>query len=151
MDLSSRIRDMIFGWDMHNFINDDKVDDKLEEVLDAIRGNGIKYITLNKVLLEDYKNEKISDGDICDELARYLREKGNHLIVIETPIPTNVVKNDKGFVSWASNGFGFCRITVMMVFSIETMREKISELEEEILEEQYQKQLKENSDKEKSK
>ena len=141
MELESRIIDVIFGWDMHNFVNDNGVDDKLEDILDAIENNSIENLDLNKKLLDSYKNEEISDCDICLEVAWYLRENGKFLIVFETPIPNSIKKNGNEIVSWSSNGFGFSRITVMLINSFDMMREKIKEFEEKMFEEEYLKQL----------
>ena len=141
MNLESRIKDFIFGWDMHNFILDDNVDEKLEPIIDAISSNSIKNINLNHKLLENWKDNKISDGDICNELASYLKGEGNNLIIFETPIPSNIKKDENGFKSWTSNGFGYCVITVMMINSLENMKEKIKEVEEELMEKEYQKQI----------
>ncbi len=141
MELESRIIDVIFGWDMHNFVNDNGVDDKLEDILDAIENNSIENLDLNKKLLDSYKNEEISDCDICLEVAGYLRENGKFLIVFETPIPNSIKKNGNEIVSWSSNGFGFSRVTVMLINSFDTMREKIKEFEEKMFEEEYLKQL----------
>ncbi|MGL5752151.1 MAG: hypothetical protein ACRCXT_16580 [Paraclostridium sp.] len=141
MELESRIIDVIFGWDMHNFVNDNGVDDKLEDILDAIENNSIKNLDLNKKLLDSYKNEEISDCDICLEVAEYLRENGKFLIVFETPIPKNIKKNGDEIISWRSNGFGFSRITVMLINSFDMMREKIKEFEEKMFEEEYIKRL----------
>ena len=141
MELESRIIDVIFGWDMHNFVNDNGVDDKLEDILDAIENNSIENLDLNKKLLDSYKNEEISDCDICLEVAGYLRENGKFLIVFETPIPNSIKKNGNEIVSWSSNGFGFSRITVMLINSFDMMREKIKEFEEKMFEEEYLKQL----------
>ena len=141
MELESRIIDVIFGWDMHNFVNDNGVDDKLEDILDAIENNSIENLDLNKKLLDSYKNEEISDCDICLEVAGYLRENGKFLIVFETPIPNSIKKNGNKIVSWSSNGFGFSRVTVMLINSFDMMREKIKEFEEKMFEEEYLKQL----------
>lgn len=141
MELESRIIDVIFGWDMHNFVNDNGVDDKLEDILDAIENNSIENLDLNKKLLDSYKNEEISDCDICLEVAGYLRENGKFLIVFETPIPNSIKKNGNEIVSWSSNGFGFSRVTVMLINSFDMMREKIKEFEEKMFEEEYLKQL----------
>ena len=141
MDLESRIVNVVFGWDMHNFVNDNGVDDKLEDILDAIENNSIENLDLNKKLLDSYKNDEISDCDICLEIARYLRENGKFIIVFETPIPNNINKNGNEIVSWSSSGFGFCRVTVMLINSLDMMREKIKEFEEKMFEEEYQKQI----------
>ena len=141
MDLESRIVNVVFGWDMHNFVNDNGVDDKLEDILDAIENNSIENLDLNKKLLDSYKNDEISDCDICLEIARYLRKNGKFIIVFETPIPNNINKNGNEIVSWSSSGFGFCRVTVMLINSLDMMREKIKEFEEKMFEEEYQKQI----------
>ena len=141
MDLESRIVNVVFGWDMHNFVNDNGVDDKLEDILDAIENNSIENLDLNKKLLDSYKTDEISDCDICLEIARYLRENGKFIIVFETPIPNNINKNGNEIVSWSSSGFGFCRVTVMLINSLDMMREKIKEFEEKMFEEEYQKQI----------
>lgn len=136
MELESRVINIIFGWDMHNFINDDSIDEKLEDVMNAISENRIMNMNCNINL----KDETISDSDICSEIASYLKEQGNHLIVIETPIPTNIKKDESGFKSWGS-GFGYCRITVIMINSFDIIRETIKKVEDNIMEEEYKKEL----------
>lgn len=136
MELNSRIQELIFGWDMHNFIHDENIDDKLEDVFQAIMDNNIKDLPLKQEFLDN--SDELSDGELCQEIAGYLREQSSHLIVLHTPIPKNISKDEKGNIkSWCSNGWGMIRITVIFIASIETMREKILEFEDEMFEEIY--------------
>lgn len=141
MELESRVINLIFGWDMHNFILESRVDDKLEDVLNAIKDNKIENLNIEKSLMDSYTRGEITDTEICLKVAGFLREYGKFLIVIETPIPRSISRDDKGKTTWVSSGFGRSWVTVMVIDSIDIMREKIKSFEDRRFEEEYQKQL----------
>lgn len=142
MEFSSRIRDFIFSWDIHNFIQDENIDEKLETVLDVALDNNIKGLPLKQDYIDNYKDEDCK-SELLFDIANHLKETGQHLAVIETPIPKNITKENGNFKSWTSYSFGMCRITVVVIKGFEFIQKEIEEIENEILEEVYRKENKE--------